>query len=132
MQVLKHCNGEQKGQIDQKVGELSELGKELDEIEKTLNDYNTDDDKEVIKLNKDINKIYQKVNFFLNYDLELNLFSMKIGIKEEVKEKIFEIIQDSYYTDIEFVNIKGELPKMKDILMKEKCWPCFCGDLVKF
>jgi len=37
----------------------------------------------------------------------LNLFSMKIGIKEEVKEKIFEIIQDSYYTDIEFVNIKG-------------------------
>jgi len=107
MQVLKHCNGEQRAQIDQKIGELSELSKELDEIEKTLNDYNFDDDKDIIKLNKDINKIYQKVSFFLNYDLELNLFSMKIGIKEEVKEKIFEIIQDSYYTDIEFVNIKG-------------------------
>ena len=66
---------------------------------------------------------------------------MKIGIKDDVKEKMFEIIQDSYYTDIEFVNIKGgdncfflfkiEPPKMKDILMKEKCWPCICGDLVR-
>lgn len=107
MQVLKHCNGEQKVQIDQKVGELSELSKELDDIEKNLNSYNFEDEKEIMKLNKEINKIFQKVNFFLNYDLELNLFSMKIGIKEEVKEKIFEIIQDSYYTDIEFVNIKG-------------------------
>jgi len=107
MQVLKHCNGEQKVQIDQKVGELSELSKELDDILKNLNSYNFEDEKEIMKLNKEINKIFQKVNFFLNYDLELNLFSMKIGIKEEVKEKIFEIIQDSYYTDIEFVNIKG-------------------------
>ena len=107
MQVLKHCNGEQKVQIDQKVGELSELSKELDDILKNLNSYNFEDEKEIMKLNKEINKIFQKVNFFLNYDLELNLFSMKIGIKDEVKEKIFEIIQDSYYTDIEFVNIKG-------------------------
>ncbi len=130
MQILKHCNGEQKVQIDQKVGELLDLSKELDDKEKELNSLNYEEDKEVIKLNKDIHKIFQKVSFFLNYDLDLHLFSMQIGIKEEIKEKIFEIIQDSYYMDIEFVNIKGELPKMKDVLLKEKCWPCVCGDLV--
>ena len=32
---------------------------------------------------------------------------MKIGIKEETKNELFNLIQESYYVDAEFANIKG-------------------------
>lgn len=119
MQILKHCNADQKSQINQKISELTELSNELDIAENEIQKYDFEDDSQIIKISKEINKIYQKVNFFLNYDLDLNLYSMKIGIKEEVKEKIFEIIQDSYYTDIEFVQIKGGKKKFFKIRTSE-------------
>jgi len=53
-----------------------------------------------------------KLNYFLNYELELNLLTMKIGIKEETKNNLLNIIQDSYFVDVEFASIKGGINKM--------------------
>jgi hypothetical protein len=55
---------------------------------------------------------------------------MKIGVKEEVKNKLFDCIHDSYFVDVEFANINGECPSVKHILQKDKYWPCVCGELV--
>lgn len=77
-----------------------------------------------------INKIQQKISNFLNYDIELNLLSMKIGIKEEVKNLLIKGIEESYYVDVEFMEIAGESPTLKHILQKEKYWACICGELV--
>jgi hypothetical protein len=55
---------------------------------------------------------------------------MKIGIKEEVKNLLLKAIEESYYVDIEFLEIGGESPTLKHILQKEKYWACICGELV--
>ena len=92
---------------------------------------NGSDDRELIKHNDKINKIGQKIQNFINYDLELNLISMKIGVKEEIKNILFQNIQDSYFVDVEFMEIEGECPTIKHILQKEKYWSCICGELVR-
>jgi hypothetical protein len=55
---------------------------------------------------------------------------MKIGVKEEIKNKLFSTIQESYFVDIEFLEIQGELPTIKHVLQKDKYWACICGELV--
>jgi hypothetical protein len=55
---------------------------------------------------------------------------MKIGVKEEIKNKLFSTIQESYFVDVEFMEIHGELPTIKHVLQKEKYWSCICGELV--
>lgn len=55
---------------------------------------------------------------------------MKIGVKDEIKDKLFSTIQDSYFVDVEFMNIQGEEPTIRHILQKDKYWPCVCGELV--
>ena len=39
--------------------------------------------------------------------MELNLLAMKIGIKEDIKPKIFNLFQDIYSIDVEFAMING-------------------------
>jgi hypothetical protein len=90
------------------------------------------EDKDLVRYNEKILKIQQKINYYLNYDLEINLLAMKIGIKDDLKDKLFFSIQDSYFVDVEFANIKGESPSLKHILQKDKYWPCLCGELVFF
>jgi hypothetical protein len=111
---------------------LQDLEKELRLLNKELIDLNNKDEKEMVFQIDKMNKIQQKIDNFLNYDVELNLLSMKVGVKEEVKDQLFSIIQESYYVDVEFVNINGECPTIKHILQKEKYWPCICGELVSF
>lgn len=66
-----------------------------------------DDEKEVLKSNEKLNKITSKLDCFLNYGSELNLLTMKMGIKDELKNNLVNTIQDTYFIDVEFASIKG-------------------------
>jgi hypothetical protein len=100
-------------------------------MEKELSQINFSDEKELIKYNEKINKSSHKIENFINYDLELNLLSMKIGIREEIKNLLFNNIQECYFLDVEFMDVGGEFPTIKHILQKNKYWSCICGELVK-
>lgn len=103
---------------------------ELEELDKEMTKINDLEDKDLVRYHEKILKIQEKLKNYLNYDSEINLLSMKIGIKDDLKDKLFFSIQDSYFVDVEFANIKGEPPSLKHILQKEKYWPCVCGELV--
>ena len=81
---------------------------------------NQSEDKDLIKLSDKITKIQEKINYYINYDLEINLLSMKIGIKDDLKDKLFFSIQDSYFVDIDYANIRGDSPSLRHILQKDK------------
>jgi len=66
---------------------------------------------------------------------------MQIGMKEEVKDELVNLIQNSYYIDANFLNLKksnndnededmDDPPKIKDILQKDHLWGCVCGFMV--
>jgi len=100
-------------------------------MENELSQINFSDEKELIKYNEKINKSSYKIENFINYDLELNLLSMKIGIKEEIKDLLFKNIQECYFLDVEYMDVAGEIPTIRHILQKNKYWSCICGELVK-
>ena len=53
---------------------------------------------------------------------------MDININEEVKDSLFDLIQNSYRIDIDFLKMKnGDLPNIKELLKKSTSWPCSCG-----
>ena len=55
---------------------------------------------------------------------------MNISIKEEDKDTLFNIIQNIYQIDVDFLKMKnGELPTIKELLNKTSTWPCDCGIL---
>lgn len=55
---------------------------------------------------------------------------MNISIKEEEKDSLFNIIQNIYQLDVDFLKMKnGELPTIKELLNKTSSWPCDCGIL---
>ena len=129
--IFNQCKKEQKIQIDKKIQELSFLKKELRLFDKKLD--------ELLNLNKintmpesqiELDNIYNKLGNYINYENELNLFTMNITIKDEVKNSLFDIIQDSYKLDIDFLKMKnGELPTIKDLLNKTTKWTCGCGNV---
>ena len=131
--LFKQCLKEQNNQIDKKTSELKFLYKELESFEKKLDNIN--------KYNKDkyipdpesqiiLDNVYSKLSNFINYENELNLFQMNISIKEEDKESLFNIIQNMYQLDVDFLKMKnGELPTIKELLNKSSTWPCDCGIL---
>ena len=129
--IFNQCKKEQKIQIDKKIQELSFLKKELRLFDKKLD--------ELLNLNKintmpesqiELDNIYNKLGNYINYENELNLFTMNITIKDEVKNSLFDIIQDSYKLDIDFLKMKnGELPTIKDLLNKTTKWVCGCGNV---
>jgi hypothetical protein len=65
------------------------------------------DEKNIPQYNRKVNKISEQLNSLLNYNMELNLLAMKIGIKEEMKHKIFNLFQDTYSVEVEFATING-------------------------
>ena len=78
----------------------------------------------------ELDNIYNKLGNYMNYENELNLFTMNTTIKDEVKNSLFDIIQDSYKLDIDFLKMKnGELPTIKDLLNKSSKWACKCGNI---
>ena len=131
--LFQQCLKEQKNQIDKKTSELKFLYKELESFEKKIDN--------VIKNNKDkdipepesqitLDNVYSKLSNFINYENELNLFQMNISIKEEDKDSLFNIIQNIYQIDVDFLKMKnGELPTIKELLNKTSTWPCDCGIL---
>lgn len=86
----------------------------------------------MVKFNDKLSKLQQKINYFINYDLEVNLLSMNIGLKNELKDQLFNIIEESYYVDVEFLQIQGQNATIKHILQKDKFWGCICGELVQY
>lgn len=129
--LFNQCKKEQKNNIDKKIEELSFLKKELDLFNTKLDD--------LLYLNKinplpesqiELDNIYNKLGNYINYENELNLFTMNISIKDEIKNSLFEIIQNSYKLDIDFLKMKnGELPTIKDLLNTSKNWSCSCGNI---
>ena len=83
------------------------MKKELKIFENEIETISKNEDREILQNNEKINKIHEKLSDFLNYDLELNLLIMKIGIKDEIKDNLSQTIQDSYLIDVEFMTIQG-------------------------
>ena len=131
--LFHQCLKEQKNQIDKKTSELKFLFKELDSFDKKLdNIYKNDKDNYVPDPESQItlDNVYCKLSNFINYENELNLFQMNISIKEEDKDSLFNIIQNMYELDVDFLKMKnGELPTIKELLNKSSTWPCDCGIL---
>ena len=129
--LFNQCKKEQQAQIDKKSKELCFLKKELDLFTKKLNELselNTNNPLPESQI--ELDSIYNKLGNYLNYENEINLFTMNIIIKEEIKESLFKLIQTSCQFEVDFLKMKnGELPTVKDLLNKSKAWPCNCGDL---
>ena len=86
---------------------MNSLQNEIKGYNQELNEFSINNEKDILENLKKLNKIYLKLNNYINYDLPINLLTMKIGIKEETKNELFNLIQESYYVDAEFANIKG-------------------------
>ena len=131
--LFQQCQREQKNQIDKKTSELKFLCKELDSFEKkldNLNKYNIDNYVPDPESQITLDNVHCKLSNFINYENELNLFQMNISIKEEEKDSLFNIIQNMYQLDVDFLKMKnGELPTIKELLNKSSTWPCDCGIL---
>lgn len=72
-----------------------------------LNTIVIEEEREILNSNEKVNKIKSKLDYFLNYSSELNLLTMKIDIKDEIKSNLINVLQNSYELDIEFASIKG-------------------------
>jgi hypothetical protein len=128
--VFQQCKKEQESQIFQKLDELKRVQSDIQKYSDRLSEINSnkDDGKSYTENNENLNEIYSKVNSFLNYESELTLFQMRIGVKEGIKETMFEFIQNAYEIDVDFAKVRGEPPLIKHILQKDKIWQCPCGE----
>ena len=129
--LYNQCRNEQKNQIDKKIKELLFLRKELDSYNQKLDEI-VNEDLFKDKINPDtqlqLEKIYNRLGNYINYENELSLFQMDININEEVKDSLFDLIQNSYRINIDFLKMKnGDLPNIKELLKKTTTWPCSCG-----
>lgn len=104
---------------------------ELDTLEKEMIDIIETDNKHLITQTDNLDKIQYRMNNYINYDLELNLLSMNIHMKPDLKEKLFLAIQDSFTVDVDFMKINEDIPSIKHILQKDKYWGCICGEMVR-
>ena len=133
--LFQQCQKEQNSQIEQKTSELKFLHKELDSFEKKIDNifipgkdkekYNPDPETQIT-----LDNVYNKLNNFINYENELNLFQINISVKEEDKDTLFNTMQNICQLDVDFLKMKnGELHTIKELLNKSSTWPCDCGVL---
>jgi hypothetical protein len=135
--LFQQCLKEQKSQIEQKTSELKFLHKELDSFDKKLDSiYNPFNEREKEKYIPEpesqitLDNVYNKLNNFINYENELNLFQINISVKDEDKDTLFNSMQNICQLDVDFLKMKnGELPTIKELLNKSSKWPCDCGVL---
>ena len=66
---------------------------------------------------------------FINYNLELDLFSMNINLNSQEKDNLFKSIEKAYNLQVEFLKIENQHPSINKILSKGKFWQCICGGL---
>ena len=127
--LFNQCRKEQKSQIDKKINVLKSLREELDSFNQKLDEM-LDDFKD--KINPDaqieLERIYNRLGNYINYENELSLFQMDINIDEEIKDSLFDLIQNTYRINIDFLKMKnGDLPNIKELLKKSTTWTCSCG-----
>ena len=78
----------------------------------------------------ELDNLYNKLGNYINYENELNLFQMNVNIKDEVKDSLFDLIQNAIQLDVDFLKMKnGDLPTIKELLNKSSTWCCTCGEL---
>lgn len=130
--LYTQCKNEQKKQINQKIEELNVLRKELADFEKELDElqnnksYLINPDPE--NQNK-LEKVYNKLANYINYENELNLFQIDVNIHDDKKDSIFDLIQSAYEINVDYLKTEnGELPTIKMLLNKSSCWSCTCGE----
>ena len=126
--LYNQCKNEQKSQIDKKIKELISLKDELDSFKNKLDEIINEE-----KINADtqieLEKIYNRLGNYINYENELSLFQMDININEEAKDSLFDIIQNTFQIKIDFLKMQnGDLPNIKDLLKKNTTWTCVCGE----
>ena len=127
--LFNQCRKEQKNQIDKKINELKSLREELDSFNQKLDEM-FDDFKDKInpEAQIELERIYNRLGNYINYENELSLFQMDINIDEEIKGSLFDLIQNTYRIDIDFLKMKnGDLPNIKELLKKSTTWTCSCG-----
>ena len=130
--LYTQCKNEQKKQINQKIEELNALRKELSDFEKQLDEllnnqsYMIRPDPE----NQDkLEKVYNKLANYINYENELNLFQIDVNIHDDIKDSIFDLIQSAYEINVDYLKMEnGELPTIKMLLNKSSSWSCTCGE----
>ena len=129
--LYEQCKNEQKNQIDKKINELINLRQELDSFNQKLDEITNEDIfRDKINPNSQIQleKIYNRLGNYINYENELSLFQMDININEEIKDSLFDLIQNAYRINIDFLKMKnGDLPNIKELLKKNTSWICSCG-----
>lgn len=132
--IFSQCNNEQKNHIESKLTELKTLKEELDSFNKKIEEYlNKIRNKENINVPEseeqlEIDQIYTRLGNYINYENELNLFQMEININEDVKENLFNLIQNFCNFNVELLKMKNDkIPTIKDLLKKNETWPCICG-----
>ena len=129
--VFNQSKNEQKNQINKKIKELIFLKNELDTFDKKLDEISDINDKKPEPENQlELDNLYNKLGNYINYENELNLFQMNISIKDEVKDSLFDLIQNAMQLDVDFLKMKnGDLPTIKELLNKSSTWCCTCGEL---
>ena len=128
--VFNQCKNEQKNQIDKKIKELIFLKNELNTFDKKLDELSDINDKKPEPESQlELDNVFNKLGNYINYENELNLFQMNISIKDEVKDSLFDLIQNAIQLDVDFLKMKtGELPTIKELLNKALTWCCTCGE----
>ena len=128
--VFTQCKKEQKNQIDKKIKELIFLKNELDTFDKKLDELSDINDKKPEPESQiELDNVFNKLGNYINYENELNLFQMNISIKDEIKDSLFDLIQNAIQIDVDFLKMKnGELPTIKELLNKSTNWNCSCGE----
>ena len=128
--VFTQCKNEQKNQIDKKIKELIFLKNELDTFDKKLDELSDINDKKPEPESQiELDNVFNKLGNYINYENELNLFQMNISIKDEIKDPLFDLIQNAIQIDVDFLKMKnGELPTIKELLNKSTNWNCSCGE----
>ena len=129
-QLLSQCVSEQKLHISSYLEEMKKLSLQLTKIEKDLNEMINKNDISFLLHNiEKIRKIENRMINFINYDLEFDLLSMKIGFNEKEKENLLSSFQKSFYTQVEFFEIQNKLPSIRQILKVDESWPCICDEV---
>ena len=129
--LFEQCKNEQKNQIEKKIKELINLRQELDSSNRKLDEIANEDlfkDKINPSTQLELEKIYNRLGNCINYENELSLFQMDININEEVKDSLFDLIQNAYGINVDFIKMEnGDLPNIKELLKKSTSWTCSCG-----
>ena len=130
--LYTQCKNEQKKQISQKIDELNILRKELSDFENQLDELQKN---KLFIINPDsenqskLEKVYNKLGNYINYENELNLFQIDVNIHEDIKDSIFDLIQNAYEINVDYLKMENEeLPCIKTLLNKNTSWSCKCGE----